>query len=93
MQFDRTKAVATGAANTVVSAVPGRLRRVLVTSAGTGTGNVIFYDHATTNSGTIIGQIPATVAVNTYYEFEMPAAAGIVCQNVANGPALTVSVS
>jgi hypothetical protein len=86
-----TATVAAGAGNTVVSANGGRLCRVLVTTAGTGAGNVPIYDNATTNSGTIIGQIPATIAVNTYYTFDMPAANGITVANVANGPALTVS--
>lgn len=90
-QYDRTSTVATGAANTVVKAGSGRLLRVLVTTAGTGTGNVLFYDNASTNSGTIIGEIPATIAVGTFYLFSMPAALGIVCVNVLSGPALTVN--
>jgi hypothetical protein len=65
---------------------------VLVTTAGTGTGNVLFYDNATTNSGTVVGVVPATIAIGTYYTFDMPVANGVVVQNVANGPVLTVSV-
>jgi hypothetical protein len=83
--------VPTGAGNTVVSALYGRLGRVLVTTAGTGSGGVLFYDNATTNSGTVIGYVPATVSVGTYYTFDMPAANGITVVNVANGPVLTVS--
>ena len=90
-QFDRTATVASGAGNTVVAKHPSRIRHVLVTTAGTGTGNVLFFDSATTNSGTIIGVIPATVAAGAIFSFSMPAANGIVCQNVASGPALTVS--
>lgn len=85
-----TAAVPTGAANTVVKAAAGRLCRVLVTAAGTGAGSVLIYDNATTNSGTVIGVIPATVAVGTYYTFDLPAANGITVANVASGPALTV---
>lgn len=86
-----TASVPTGAANTVVKAEGGRLCRVLVTTAGTGTGSVLFYDNATTNSGTVIGVVPATVSVGAIYEFLMPASAGIVCVNVASGPVMTVS--
>lgn len=86
-----TGSVATGAANTVVSAYPGMLCRVLVTTAGTGAGSVLIYDNATTNSGTVIGVIPATIAIGTYYTFLMPAVNGITAVNVANGPVLTIS--
>ena len=89
--FDQTATVAAGAGNTVIKPRSGQLRNVLVTTAGTGAGQVNFYDNATTNSGTIIGAIPATVAVGTWYSFLMPAGLGIVCANVTNGPALTVS--
>lgn len=86
-----TATVPAGAGTTVVSAAPGRLGRVLVTAAGTGSGDVLIYDNATTNSGTVIGVIPATVAVGAYYTFDMPCTNGITASNVANGPALTVS--
>ena len=86
-----TSSVPTGAANTVVKARSSVLRRVLVTAAGTGTGNVLIYDNATTNAGLVIGIIPATIAIGTYYIFDMPAQAGITVQNVALGPVLTVS--
>lgn len=52
---------------------------------------MLIYDNATTNSGTVIGYIPATVTVGTPYVFNMPAANGITAVNVANGPVLTVS--
>jgi hypothetical protein len=87
----KTGTVAAGAGNTVVSSSPGFLARILVTTAGTGAGNVPIYDNASTNSGTVIAQIPATIGVNTYYTFDMPAANGITVANVANGPVLTVS--
>lgn len=88
-----TVSVPTGSGNTVVSPGPGRLARVLVTTAGTGSGDALIYDNATTNSGTVIGVIPATIAIGTYYVFEMPAANGITVANVANGPVLTVGYS
>ena len=86
-----TGRVPTGAGNTVIKAAPGRLARAVVTTAGTGTGQLLFYDNATTNSGTVIGAIPATIAVGTTYEFSMPAANGITAVNVLNGPVVTVS--
>lgn len=86
-----TTSVPTGSGNTVVSANMGRLTSVLVTTAGTGSGSVLIYDNATTNSGTVIGVIPATVTIGTYYVFEMPAVLGITVANVANGPVLTVA--
>lgn len=88
---NHTGTVATGAANTVISAAPGRLCRVLVTTAGTGSGSVLIYDNATTNSGTVVGVIPATIAIGTYYTFDMPVANGITVTNVLSGPVLTVS--
>lgn len=69
----------------------GRLCRVLVTAAGTGSGSVLIYDNASAASGTIIGALPATVAAGTVYDFDMPAASGIFVVNQTNGPALTVS--
>lgn len=86
-----TASVPSGAANTVVKASAGRLCRIMITTLGTGTGNVAIYDNATTNSGTIIGQFVNTLAVNTVQEFQMPAANGITVANVASGPVFTVS--
>jgi hypothetical protein len=86
-----TASVPSGAANNVVSTEPGRLARVLVTTAGTGADNVLIYDNATTNSGVVIGIVPSTIAIGAYYIFDMPAAAGITVANVASGPVLTVS--
>jgi hypothetical protein len=86
-----TGTVAAGAGTTVVKGGPGRLVSVLVTTAGTGTGSVAFYDNASAGSGTEIGIVPATIAVGTFYTFNMPAANGITVVNVASGPALTVS--
>jgi hypothetical protein len=92
MEADRTATVAAGAGTTACSSTPGRILSVLVTTAGTGTGQVLFYDNAAAGSGTIIAAIPATVAAGAFYAFGMPAAFGVVAVNPANGPALTVSV-
>ncbi len=80
--------------NQIISAQPGRLCRALVTAAGTGSGTVPFYDNATTNSGTVIGFIPATItATGVPYIFDMPVVNGIVFTGATSGPALTVSYS
>jgi hypothetical protein len=89
-QGGATVSVPSGAGNTVVSAAPGRLCRVLVTTASTGAA-VLIYDNATTNSGTVIGYLAANVAAGTLTVFDMPAAAGITVANVLNGPVITVS--
>lgn len=91
MNFDQTITVAAGAGTTVIKPRNGKLRTVLVTAAGTGSGSVLFYDNATTGSGTVIGVVPATVSVGATYSFNLPAGAGITCVNVVNGPAMTVS--
>jgi hypothetical protein len=81
-------AVATGAANTVITNAPGRLSRLIVTVAGTGSGSVNIYDNATTNTGTVVAAIPATIAVGTIYPLDVPLVNGAVAVNVLNGPVL-----
>jgi hypothetical protein len=67
---DKTLAVAAGASGTVVvKAGPGRLCRVLITTAGSAVMN--FYDNPSAASGTIIGAIPATgQAVGQWFDFQ-----------------------
>lgn len=77
------------AANTVVKASAGRLCRVLITT--TNTAAVSIYDNATTNTGTIIGAVPASAAVGTSFTFQTPAANGITVGGAATNPAMTVS--
>ena len=90
---DATAAVPTGAANTVISAVPGRLMRITITPTGTAAASpgVPIYDNATTNSGRVLFVVPGNAAVGSFYDVEMPAANGLVAANVLNGPAFTVS--
>ena len=85
-----TTSIASAAGSTTIKSTPGRLHRIIVTTAGTGTGNVTFTDGA---SGTVIWSLPATVSVNTSYIADMPAAISLICVNVASGPVLTVSYS
>lgn len=87
-----TTAIAAGAtSNTVVKAAPGRLFRVLVTA--TGTNPLLIYDNASTNSGTVIGALPASPAVGATYDFELPAANGITVGGNSANPGVTVSWS
>lgn len=85
----QTAAIAVGAQAESITTQSSRLCRVLVTATGTGT--TTFYDNASTNSGTVIGVIPANAAVGTVYVFDMPAASGIYAYAASNGAALTVS--
>lgn len=86
-----TPIAAATAANTVVSAVPGKLASVLVTTAGT--ANMLIYDNATTNSGTIIGVIPSGATVGQVYTLNMPAANGITVAGSASNAGVTISWS
>lgn len=85
----QTAVVPAGVGTVAIKAQGGRLCRVLVTA--TGTGVCTFYDNASGASGTVIGVVPASAAVGTVYQFDMPAANGIFASNAASGPALTVS--
>ena len=85
-----TFTVPSASGNVVGSAAAGRLGSVLVTATGSG-GPTLIYDNATTNSGTVVGYIPASPTVGTVYNFNMPVANGIVVAGVASGPTLTVS--
>ena len=76
-------------ANTVIKATPGRLVHVLVTAVGTNPLSI--YDNATTNTGTIIGIVPASAPVGSLYALHMPAANGITVQGNAANPAITVA--
>lgn len=84
-----TSSVPANAANVVVKATAGRLCRVLVTT--TGVTAMQIFDNASTNSGTIIGALPASAAIGGVYDFEMPAALGITIAGSATNPAVTVS--
>ena len=77
---------------TVIKAAPGKLFRVIITTAGTSAINI--YDNAAAASGTIIGSIPATTAVGNIYSFDMPAVLGLtVAGGSGTTPGFTVSYS
>jgi hypothetical protein len=78
---------AAGSAN--VKAAPGRLCRVLVTTAGT--ASITFYDNAAGGStGTIIGVSPAVTTLGQVMDFNLPALVGISAVGGAGSPAVTI---
>jgi len=88
---DGTSTTAIAAAttgNTVIKASAGRLARILVTAVGT--VNMLIYDNATTNAGTIIGIVKSTAAVGDIIELRIPAQNGITVGGSANNAGVTV---
>jgi hypothetical protein len=85
-------AIAAGASTTVLKTGPGRVARVVVTTAGTATDNATIYDN-TAGSGTIVAVIPGGTAVGTNFPFDAPLANGLTVVNVASGPAFTITYS
>lgn len=85
------KAVAagTGAGNVVVSAVPGRLVKIVVVT--TNTAAISLYDNASTNSGTVLFTVPANAGSGTIYSLDIPTVNGIVAAQVNNSPTLIVT--
>lgn len=85
-----TATVAVTASSTAaVKTSPGRLCRILTTS--TATAALAIYDNTSTNSGTIIGYVPASTAVGTSINPQSPAANGIYVAGGAGTPAVTIS--
>jgi poly(hydroxyalkanoate) depolymerase family esterase len=77
---------------TVVKASPGRLYRVLVTTAN-GENAINIFDNASAATGTIIGVVAANASVGTIYDLQMPAANGITIAGTASAGTITVSYS
>jgi hypothetical protein len=86
----QTSTVPAGTGTTPVKALPGRLCRVVVTTAGTA-GQTTFYDNASTGSGTVLAVIPGTATVGTSYDISMPAANGITAVGATGSAAMTVA--
>lgn len=84
-----TQAIAAGtAADTIIKGTPGRLCRILVTTAGTAA--VSIWDNASGHTGTIIGAVAASAVAGTMVEAQAPAVNGITVQGNASLPAITV---
>jgi hypothetical protein len=79
------------ASDTVVSAVPGMLARILVTTLGT--HEMVVYDNASAGSGNIIGIVPASTTRGTLVPCMAPAMNGITVKGDMNNPAVTIFYS
>jgi hypothetical protein len=88
-QQDITTAIAAGATTTPISGGPGRLRKIVVTAAGT--ASTTFYDDPAAAQGTVLFVTPAAPALGTIYDLNLPAAKGIYAVGIAGSAALTVS--
>lgn len=86
---NKTVAVAAAAVAAAIKALPGRLAKVLVTTAGT--AELDFFDNAAAGSGTKIGVVTAAAVAGTIFDFNMIAVNGIWCNSGTNTPAVTVS--
>ncbi len=96
--FDGAASVSTGGNTTVavaaagsanIKASPGRLGRIVITTAGT--ASLTIYDNAAGGStGTIIGVTPVTTTVGQVFDFSMPAAVGISAVGGVGSPAATI---
>lgn len=89
-----TKAIPFGGG--VVKAGPGRLLKVVVTTAFVGAGGVLtFYDNAGAASGTPLLAIPVAAGlVGAIFTVDMPAASGIFAGNASlTAGAVTVGYS
>lgn len=75
-------------ADTIIKGKPGRLCRILVTTAGTAA--VSIWDNASGHTGTIIGAVAANAVAGTMVEAQAPAVNGITVQGGASNPAITV---
>ena len=93
VKAELTKAIATGAATTVVKGGSGRLVNVVITAAGTSSDNATIYDN-TAGSGAILAVIPGgTTLTGAQVSIDLPAAVGITVVNVSGGPAFTLGFS
>jgi hypothetical protein len=77
---------------TVIKATPGRLGRVLCSTANA-TNAINIYDNASTGAGTIIGVIPITATIGQVFDLQMPALLGITIAATASAGTITVSYS
>jgi hypothetical protein len=87
-QFTSAHAAGAGGAG-ASSAVPGRLCRITVQTLGTVA--TVIYDNASAASGTALFTVPASPAVGTIYDVQMPAANGIYVGGATNTSGITVS--
>jgi hypothetical protein len=88
-QQDATVAIAAGVSAAAVRTGPGRLRKIVVTAAGT--ASTTFYDDPAAAQGTVLFVTPAAPALGTIFDVNLPAAKGIWAVGITGSAALTVS--
>lgn len=83
------------AAPVAVKNSPGRLLKVIVTTAIAGTSeSITIYDSNSAGSGTILLVVPGGAAAGTVYDVNLPAASGIyVTETGCSAGAITVGWS
>jgi hypothetical protein len=72
----------------VIKARPGRLSKVVVTAAVT--GSLTFYDNATAAAGQLLWVSPATPTIGQIFVLDIPARAGIYLTPGSAGAGLVV---
>jgi len=86
-------AVPAGVGNTVVSAQKGvRIGKIIVIGP-VGAGAVTVYDNATTNSGFILGVVPASAPIGYWIPIEVEVINGITVAGSTNSPACNITYS
>jgi hypothetical protein len=80
--------IPTGANTTTIKKAPGRLCRIVITTAGTAAFTI--FDN-TAGSGSVLFVSPAATSVGQVIDLQTPAQTGITIVNVASGPAFAVS--
>lgn len=85
-----SKAIAAGlTTDTVLSTIPSRLCRVIVTA--TGAGNTQIFDNASAGSGVVVGIIKSTAVVGDIIDFSMPTMLGLTIKGAAGNAGFTIS--
>jgi NADPH-dependent curcumin reductase CurA len=80
--------IASGASTTTLKKGPGRLCRIVITTAGTAAFNI--FDN-TAGSGSVLYVSPAATSVGQVIDVQLPAQIGITAVNIASGPAFAIS--
>src|SRR4051794_29635326 len=89
----KTAAVAAGAgtADVVVSAVPGRVTKIVTTT--TGSASLELYDHATASAGAkLVWKSPTVQTTGDNITLDLPLGLGLVAKQVSGSAAVTVYV-
>lgn len=81
---------ASSTGDVVVSALPGRINKIVITTAGSAA--LELYNHASASSGAqLVWKSPATTVLGEVYTVNIPVSLGIVGKRQSNTPAYTVS--